>query len=213
MTLLTTIVFTRAQVAKILEIDERTIYRYLENYSTELTKNGYSILAGPKLLKFKKIFLGTDIDVSTKTTQLDIFNFRALLNLAMLLKESEKACQIRSRILDIVIDVIAKRTGGHTKYINQRDEGYLLSDFQQKTYRKSYVTALENYVENFKFKLQTYINKIYKAIFQENATEYRKILNLAGTENVRDTMYSEVLDLISSIENGLAHEIKKTLRS
>ena len=36
--------------------------------------------------------------------QLGIFNFRALLNIGMLLTESEKAKVLRSKILDIVID-------------------------------------------------------------------------------------------------------------
>jgi len=43
--------------------------------------------------------VGTDIDVGTKTTILGLFTFRAVLNLAMLLTESEKAKAIRNRIL------------------------------------------------------------------------------------------------------------------
>ncbi len=39
----------------------------------------------------------------------------------MLLTESEKAKQVRTRILDIVIATINKRAGGGTKYINTRD--------------------------------------------------------------------------------------------
>ena len=39
--------------------------------------------------------------------------------------------------------------------------------------------------------------------------EYKKILQLGDKENVRDTMYAEVLKLIASFEIGLAHEMKK----
>jgi len=60
-----------------------------------------------------------------KTPSLGVFSFRAVLNLAMLITESQKAKHIRSKILDIVLDVIAKKTGGHTKYINQREDNYL----------------------------------------------------------------------------------------
>ena len=42
----------------------------------------------------------------------------------MLLTESEKAKEVRSVMLDIVIDVINKKTGGNTKYINQRDNEF-----------------------------------------------------------------------------------------
>lgn len=43
----------------------------------------------------------------------------------MLLTESDRARMIRSRILDIVIEVVAERSGGHTKYINQLDKNNL----------------------------------------------------------------------------------------
>lgn len=203
------VIFTKAQVAELLEVDERTIDRYLDKHNSEISKSGYWLLKGKDLIEFKEFSYHHDIDVGIKTARLSLFSFRAVLNLAMLLTESEHARHIRSRMLDIVIDVIAERAGGHTKYINQRDEGYLLSDFQQKNYRKVYITALDAFVEEFKFKLQTYTNKLYTAIFRENATEYRKILKLQETENVRDTMYSEVLDIIASFENGLAHDIEK----
>ena len=49
------------------------------------------------------------------------------MNLAMLITESERARLLRQIILDIVIDTINQRTGGGTKYINQRDEDFLLS--------------------------------------------------------------------------------------
>ena len=49
---------------------------------------------------------------------------------------------------------------------------------------------------------------IYQNIFKEKADEYKKILNLKKNDRIRDTFYSEVLDLISSYEIGLAYELK-----
>jgi hypothetical protein len=49
----------------------------------------------------------------------------------MLLTESERARMLRHTILDIVIDTINQRTGGSTKYINQRDEDFILAYFQE----------------------------------------------------------------------------------
>ena len=51
--------------------------------------------------------------------------------------------------------------------------------------------------------------KVYVSIFKENAQEYRKILQLEKSENVRHTMYSEVLDIISSYEAGFAEVLRK----
>lgn len=56
-------------------------------------------------------------------------------------------------------------------------------------------------------KYPIYTNKIYQSIFKENAQEYRQILNLHSKENVRDTMYSEVLLIISGFEAGFAEEL------
>ena len=55
------------------------------------------------------------------------FDFRAFLNLAMLVVESDRARTLSRMMLDIVIDTINLRAGGGTKYINQRDEAYLYS--------------------------------------------------------------------------------------
>jgi len=65
-----------------------------------------------------------------------------------------------------------------------------------------------NPVKN-KFKYGQLTDKIYKSIFKENAKEYRMVLDLKAKDNVRMTMYSEVLDLIASFENGFAHHIKE----
>jgi hypothetical protein len=47
------------------------------------------------------------------------------------------------------------------------------------------------------------------SIFKENAKEYRQILSLNAKESVRSTMYSEVLDLVSSYESGFADFLNK----
>ena len=50
---------------------------------------------------------------------------------------------------------------------------------------------------------------IYKAVFKENAKEYREILKLDQKDNIRHTMYAEVLMVISSFENGVAFEVEE----
>jgi len=188
------------------------VERYLENYRDELIQNGFTVLRGKSLKEFKlwlKEQSVTDIHVGSKVTQLGLFNFRTFLNLAMLLVESEKARVLRSVILDIVIDTINKRTGGGTKYINQRDEDFVVQYLQGENYRREFTDALRDYVDMGKAKYPIYTDKIYRSIFKENAQEYRQILKLHDKENVRDTMYSEVLRLISSYEAGFADVLRK----
>lgn len=203
-------IFTKVQVAEILEIDVRTIERYLESHSPELIKNGYRVLKGTELKDFKKYVSDIDVGDISKTPSLGLFSFRTVLNIAMLVTESEKAKAIRSKILDIVIDVMAQKSGGHTKFINQRDEAYLPSAYKEYSYRKEFTDALKNYLEaDERWKYSTYTNKIYQVVFLENATEYKKILALKGTDKIRETMYAEVLNAIASFEYGLAVEMKE----
>lgn len=207
-------VFTKAQVAQILEIDERTVDRYIASNGEELTKNGYRILRGNTLKNMKLLYVD-DINVVdiSKAPSLGIFSFRAVLNLAMLVTESGRAKFIRSKMLDIVIDVINQKAGGSTKYINQRDENYLLSAYAEESYRKLFTDALRDYLDMGNHKYSIYTDKIYKAVFCEKAKEYKKVLNLKEKDKVRDTMYSEVLTAIASFEKGLAMQLKKAYES
>jgi hypothetical protein len=193
--------FTMQQVSEFFEVDLRTIERYVERFRDELVQNGFQVLRG-KLLKEFKLWIekqsAPDINVGSKVTQLGLFNFRSFLNLAMLLVESEKARVLRSVILDIVLDTINKRTGGGTKYINQRDEDFVVQYLRGEDFRREFTDALRDFVDMGKAKYPIYTDKIYRSIFRENAQEYRQILKLHDKEKVRDTMYSEVLRLVSS---------------
>jgi len=198
---------TKQQIIDLFKVSESTIEKYLSTHEAELKNNGYKLLKGKKLKEFKGLSHGTVIGYGTKISVLGVFNFRSTLNLAMLLTESERAKQIRSRILDIVIDVMAERAGGHTKFINQRDADYLPSAYREYSYRKVYTDALDIYLDMGKFKYGIYTNKIYQLVFKENAKEYKQILKLAKGDNVRETFYAEVLKAIASIENGLAQDM------
>ena len=201
-------VFTKQQVMALFEVSDATVERYISNHGEELKANGYQLLKGKNLKEFKDLVDVSLINEGNKAPLLGVFSFRAVLNLAMLLTESERAKAVRSRLLDIVMDVLAERTGGHTKYINQRDEHYLTATFQEQSYRKQFTDALDHFVVEHQWKYVRFTNLIYQCIFRENATEYRKVLKLAAKENIRETMYSEVLTLIASFEAGIAHELE-----
>ena len=201
-------VFTKADLANLLEVDERTIERYVAQHGDELGKNGYQVLKG-KSLKNMRLSDVSDMNVGDKAPTLGVFSFRALLNIAMLLTESERAKEIRSRILDIVMDVVAERAGGHTQFINQRDQDFLPAAYQEFSYRQSFTSALNRHVDAGQYKYAHYTNKIYQIIFRENATEYKQVLKLGKNDSVRDSMYAEVLNLIASFESGIASQIEQ----
>lgn len=205
------ITFTKEMVASFYDVDIRTIERYVSKFSAELKNNGYNVIKGSKLKAFREAIdknFGTDINVGTKTRILGIFDFKAFLNIGMLLVESEEARVLRQSILNIVIDVINEKTGGQTKYINHRDQNFISSYLRGENYRREFTDALRDYVDMNDFKYALYTDKIYKSIFKEKAKEYKAILKLKKRDSVRDTLYSEILDLIASYECGLAKLIK-----
>lgn len=86
-----------------------------------------------------------DINIPHKIRNLGLFDFKAFLNMAMLLSESEKARALRQMMLDIVIDLINRKTGGGTKYINQRDKDFVFASIQEENYRRQFTDALKNF--------------------------------------------------------------------
>ena len=202
---------TKEMAAEFFQVDVRTIERYISAYSDELKSNGYLILRGRDLKEFLRCYdahFGADIYVGTKTTVLGVFDFRAFLNLAMLISESDRARALRQMMLDVVIDLINRKTGGGTKYINQRDKDFVYSSLQEDNYRRQFTDALKNYVEEDRFKYAHFTDLIYVSIFKERAKEYKKILDLKASDNVRDTFYSEILNIIAAYESGLAEAIR-----
>ncbi len=202
--------FTAKQVADFYGVDRKTVNRYLTAYADELKQNGYEVYSGQRLQSFMEF--ARDIDVPRKTRALGVFNFKAFINLGLLLQESERARILRRAILDLVIDIVSARAGGNTKYINHQDESYMMTLYLGENYREQFKNALSNYVENGQYKIASYTNEIYKSIFKERAQDYKELLSLDRTENVRDTMYAEVITTISMYETGLAMKLKKSLR-
>ena len=201
--------YTKKMVADFYEVEERTIERYLEKFDNELTGNGYFLCKGKRLKDFKLQFAPV-INVASKTTQLGLFNFRSFLNIGMLLTESEKAKQMRSVILDLVISTINEKTGGGTKFINRRDVNYIPAAITEENYRKNLTSAVNHCVDGHTtYKYSQVTDLIYKAVFRENAKEYREVLKLDSKDNVRHTLYAEVLLVISSFENGVGSAIQE----
>lgn len=228
--------FTKQQLAEYFEVDIRTIERIVENHKNEIVDSGYEIYTGFKLKDFKdkitdfvkKVTQGAyvpdtnvgnmvqsfenELDNLSKTPQLAVFTYKSFLNVGMLLTGSEKAQNLRSAILDIVIDVLNQKLGGKTKFINQREEEFLPSAIREYNYRQDFTNALDYYITENKFKYAQLTDKIYKSIFKENAKEYRQILKLNVKESVRSTMYSEILDLIAGYENGFSAFLKNEFK-
>jgi len=86
-------VVLKEQVSAFFEVTPRTIDNYIEKFGKELRQNGYEVLRGNRLKSLKMAISkqgDNETDFVTKTTVLGIFDFRAFLNIAMLITESER---------------------------------------------------------------------------------------------------------------------------
>jgi len=205
------IYFTNQQIADFYEVDVRTIKRIIEDNLEELQRNDLQILKGQELKAFMELSNGyfvRDINVP-HIVNLTVSTFRTVLNFAMLLKRSGKAAKVRTKILDITMQVLQDKTKGNTKFINQRDIDFLPSSYRAEVEAKKLTNALYRFVDMEQHKYPFFRNQIYQVIFKENGQQYRQILNLHKNEKIRDTMYSEILLVIASFESGFAYEIEK----
>ena len=96
--------FTKTMVATYFDVEIRTVERYVNEYQLEFENNGYEILRGKRLKEFLRcidVQDAPDINVgsiSNKTSQLAVFDFRAFLNISMVMVESPAARTLRQII-------------------------------------------------------------------------------------------------------------------
>lgn len=199
------IVFTIDSVSNIFDVDTRTIQRIIEANRDELAQNGFRILSGDTLSAFRE----SGYKISPLIRNLSLFTIRSVLDIAMLLTTSERAKEIRQKILDITMNVLQSRTNGNTQFINQRDPNFLEISYQNETGRKNFTNALNSYVDMGLYKYEFFTNKVYQCIFLEKSKEYQRVLRLSTRTKLRDTMYTEVLLCITAVERGAAYELEK----
>ena len=128
-------------------------------------------------------------NISKRTPQLAIFDFRSFLDLAMLLVESQLAKSLRQIMLDIVIDFINQKAGGRTKYINQRDSQFLGAFLQEENYRREHVDLQHLYIDGSKF--------------EANANKYSWVWKKA-TEKSRYRLFGKITTLFEEINEELS---------
>ncbi|MGV5030976.1 restriction endonuclease [Streptomyces sp. NRAIS4] len=87
---------TTAMVAAYFEVTIKTLESVVEDHRSELEASGYLVLTGKRLALFK----GAS-GIQSRSRALALFSRRAVLNVAMLLRDSEVARQVRVYLLDM----------------------------------------------------------------------------------------------------------------
>lgn len=87
---------TTAMVAAYFEVTVKTLDSVVEDHREELKASGYQVLTGTQLALFK----GAS-GIQSRSRALALFSRRTVLNVAMLLRDSEVARQVRVYLLDM----------------------------------------------------------------------------------------------------------------
>lgn len=87
---------TTAMVAAYFEVGVKTIESLVLDHKQELQASGYRVLAGTELTSFKEVS-----GIQSRSRALALYPRRAVLNVAMLLRDSEVARQVRVYLLDM----------------------------------------------------------------------------------------------------------------
>ncbi|WP_328888061.1 restriction endonuclease [Streptomyces sp. NBC_00316] len=86
---------TTAMVAAYFQVGIKAIRSLVLDHRDELEASGYRVLTGTELSSFKELS-----GIQSRTRTLALFSRRAVLNVAMLLRDSEVARQVRTYLLD-----------------------------------------------------------------------------------------------------------------
>ncbi|MFI5658160.1 restriction endonuclease [Streptomyces sp. NPDC051684] len=93
---------TTAMVAAYFDVAETVINNLLSRHRQELTSNGLRVLRGFELREFKELNLSSyPHSFPQPRSSLALWSRRAVLNVAMLLRDSDIARQVRTYLLDI----------------------------------------------------------------------------------------------------------------
>ena len=92
---------TTEMVANYFEVDIDTIKKVIKRNKEELNNNGFSLY---KKGNIEKILKGQSVPLEIPNRGMNLFSKRAILNVAMLLRDSKIAKEVRSKLLDIAHD-------------------------------------------------------------------------------------------------------------
>lgn len=173
-------IMTTEQVANWFEVSEDVIRKNLERNKEELTSNGVKTLRGEELRDIKSCS-----GLKTRAGAVTVFSKRALLNIAMLLRDSKIAFEVRQALLDQqeVISDEQKTYGIDMKQqlqlavINAKDEMELLIAMRElQNYNERHVAQLNAQIEELKPKGDYYDNLVDKNVllnFRDTAKELK----------------------------------------
>lgn len=172
------LVFSKRNLEYLFDIGVSVINKCVRHNLQELKASGYILEKNEQVQEVLKVKDPRFIK------NIELFPFKAMLNLAMLLPQSTKAEFIRLRILDLYIDLTAIQSGNAARYINSSIGyfnqpvacSYLIvsNNLEDAIHRYTQpITVLNSWVYSFSLLVKTR-DSIYGIIFEDRCDAYRQ---------------------------------------
>ena len=206
---------TTEMVARYYVVEVDTIKKIISRNKDELLTNGYRLY---KKSEIEEILKGHNVtlEISVPNRGMNLFSKRAILNIGMLLRDSEIAKELRSRLLDIVhdseegkgdINAIIEEISEEKQLMLKRIEAEMNGNFDEVCVINAQLFALKN-------KRIKDLEDEVKVITENSLTikESRKVINrLVRLIAMKDygNMFSKAYgDLYSKVNYQLGINIK-----
>lgn len=168
--------YTTEMVANYYEVGINAIYSLIHDNQDEIKNNGYKVVNGKELTSLKKV-----CQIRSNAKQLATFTKRTVLNVGMLLQDSEVAKEVRSRLLDVAHDAENGQGNINTVISELNEEKQLMLDRMEAEYNGDYDKVCEINAKLFALKnkrikqLEDTINDI--TIHSLTIEESTKVIN------------------------------------
>ena len=170
---------TTKQVAEYFEVDFKTVSKAVDRNREELTSSGLKFMKYSEIKELLNSDIMSQLKISRQGT--NVFSKRAILNLAMLLRDSEIAKEIRQALLDQqeVISNEQKVQGIELKQqlqlavINAKDDVELMLALRElENYNNRHIAELNVNIQRMKPKEEAFDTFI-------DGSNYQKMANVA----------------------------------
>lgn len=166
--------YTTEMVANYYKVGIEAIKSLIHDNQSEIQGNGYKVVTGDELSSLKKL-----CQIKSRARSMATFTKRTVLNVGMLLRDSEIAKEVRSRLLDVAHD--SENGNGNMTTINEEisEEKQLMLDRMEAEFNGDFDKVCEINAKLFALK-----NKRIKELEDEVETITTHSLTIEESSDV-----------------------------
>lgn len=180
---------TTEMVGNYYKVDIEAVQKVIQRNRDELKEDGYKVFKGKELMDIK-----SKSQLKTRAGSLSLFTKRSILRVGMLLRDSEIAKEIRTKLLDITHDS-EKGNGNMNTIINEIDE-------EKQLQMQLGIAICEGNMQKV-VEIQTKINSIKNArITQLEKDKENIIIHALTIEESRDVVNRLIRTIAYTKDNG-----------